>query len=91
MILPNIAQMGCIPIKRLRNGTREGRCNEDENNVIQPFNFGLRNLVDTLNNNGELPGANFVYLDYYEACKEIDSNRKSYGMYSFQNDLYFSF
>lgn len=79
MILAGIGQMGCIPFKRFKNGTEESHCNEHENDVVNQFNLGLRNLVDSFNN-GRLPGANFVYLDYYEACKDLNSNKKSYGL-----------
>uniref|UniRef100_A0A803N1A0 Uncharacterized protein n=2 Tax=Chenopodium quinoa TaxID=63459 RepID=A0A803N1A0_CHEQI len=79
MVLPGIGKMGCIPINRLKdNVTGERPCNEDQNNLVNFFNIGLRNLVDTFNN-GRLPGAKSVYLDYFGECTEFESNRQFYG------------
>lgn len=73
--------MGCIPLKVEKNGTNEILCNEDENYAVQLFNSALRELVDTFNN-GELPGAKFVFLDHFKCCMDVISNRSFYGMTS---------
>ncbi|KMT17775.1 hypothetical protein BVRB_2g035210 [Beta vulgaris subsp. vulgaris] len=78
VIVPNIGQMGCIPIRRVKNGTQESLCNEDDNYVVKLFNSGLRDLVDTFNN-ARLPGAKFVYVDFFQGCKDLHSNRTYFG------------
>lgn len=85
MVVTGVGQIGCIPYELARsNGTGQSRCNEDKNNIVSLFNSGLRQLVDAFNN-GQLPGAKFVYLDSYRAGSEVSSNRRSYGTYSLFN------
>ncbi|XP_021729540.1 GDSL esterase/lipase At1g33811-like [Chenopodium quinoa] len=80
VIIPGIGPIGCIPYELARfNGTAQSRCNEDKNNVVNLFNSGLRQLVDTINN-GQFPGAKFVYLDSFKGSKELTANKKSYGL-----------
>ncbi|KAL2894297.1 hypothetical protein RDABS01_010206 [Bienertia sinuspersici] len=80
VILPGIGTIGCIPYElAMRNSTTKSRCNEDKNNVINLFNSGLRQLVDTFNN-GQLSGAKFVYLDSYRGSTDLYTNRRSYGL-----------
>ncbi|CAO2837652.1 unnamed protein product [Amaranthus hypochondriacus] len=80
VIVTGIGQIGCIPYELARyNATSHSRCNESKNNIINLFNSGLRQLVDNFNN-GQLPGAKFVYLDSYRGSKDLYTNRRSYGL-----------
>lgn len=81
VIVTGIGQIGCIPYELARyNATSHSRCNENKNNIVNLFNSGLRQLVDDFNN-GQLPGAKFVYLDSYRGSKDLYTNRRSYGMF----------
>lgn len=80
VIVTGIGRIGCIPYELARfNGTQQSRCNEDKNYVINLFNSGLRQLVDTFNS-GQLQGAKFVYFDTFKASKDLTVNRRSYGI-----------
>ncbi|XP_076910289.1 GDSL esterase/lipase At1g33811-like [Bidens hawaiensis] len=80
VIVTGVGQVGCIPYQLARyNGTgSSSRCNENINNAIQLFNSGLRKLVDHFNNGG-LQGSQFVYLDSYQATKDLILNAQSNG------------
>ncbi|KNA10996.1 hypothetical protein SOVF_139250 [Spinacia oleracea] len=80
VIVPGIGPIGCIPYELARyKGTAQNPCNEQKNNIINLFNSGLKQLVDTINN-GQFPGAKFVYLDSFQGSKDLDKNSKAYGL-----------
>ncbi|XP_076956520.1 GDSL esterase/lipase At1g33811-like [Bidens hawaiensis] len=80
VIVTGVGHVGCIPYQLARyNGTgSNSRCNENINNAIQLFNSGLRKLVDRFNNGG-LQGSQFVYLDSYQATKDLILNAQTNG------------
>ncbi|MFS7972988.1 putative triacylglycerol lipase [Helianthus anomalus] len=78
VIVTAVGQVGCIPYQLARYNGTKNRCNEDINNAIMLFNSGLRKLVDRFNNGG-LQGSQFVYLDSYQATKDLILNAQSYG------------
>ncbi|CAI9264524.1 unnamed protein product [Lactuca saligna] len=78
VIVTAVGQVGCIPYQLARYNGTNSRCNEDINNAILLFNSGLRKLVDRFNK-GELQGAKFVFLDSYQATKDLILNAQSYG------------
>ncbi|KAK1264090.1 GDSL esterase/lipase [Acorus gramineus] len=75
-----VGQIGCIPYELARMNNRNGksRCNEEINRAISIYNNGLIKMIDRFNN-GELPGANFVYVNTYESSKDVAANANSYG------------
>ncbi|KAL5993295.1 hypothetical protein ACLOJK_014219 [Asimina triloba] len=77
-----VGQIGCIPyeIARLRGNDdgSGGRCNERINRAIARFNKGLKKLVRRFND-GQLPGANFVYINTYRSFHDLAQNADSYG------------
>ncbi|KAK1300201.1 GDSL esterase/lipase [Acorus calamus] len=75
-----VGQIGCIPyeLARMNNRNEKNRCNEEINRAISIYNNGLIKMVDRFNN-GELPGANFVYVNTYESSKDVAGNATSYG------------
>ncbi|XP_058079615.1 GDSL esterase/lipase At1g33811-like [Magnolia sinica] len=79
-----VGRIGCIPyeIARLNgsdNSNRNGsRCNERINKAIYKFNKGLRKMLDRFNN-GQLPGAKFVFVNTYHTSKIMIDHAASYG------------
>ncbi|KAK1433383.1 hypothetical protein QVD17_10293 [Tagetes erecta] len=78
VVVTAVGQVGCIPYQLARYNSSKSRCNEDINNAIALFNSGLRKLVDQFNN-GALQGSQFVYLDSFQATKDLIQNAQSYG------------
>ncbi|KAF8025462.1 hypothetical protein BT93_F2333 [Corymbia citriodora subsp. variegata] len=78
VIVTAVGQIGCIPYQLARYDGNNSRCNEKINNVIVLFNSGLRKMVDAFND-GQLPGAKFVYLDSYESTKYLYQSAANYG------------
>lgn len=79
VIVTAVGQIGCIPYQLARiNGNSSTKCNEKINSAIMLFNNGLKNLVDNFNN-GQLPGAKFVFLDSFESSKNVVANAANYG------------
>ncbi|XP_061945839.1 GDSL esterase/lipase At1g33811 [Populus nigra] len=78
VIVTAIGQIGCIPYQLARYNGTNSRCNEKINNVISLFNSGLLKLVQNFNN-GQLPGAKFVYLDSYKSSNDLSLNGTSFG------------
>ncbi|KAL5704084.1 hypothetical protein ACHQM5_022557 [Ranunculus cassubicifolius] len=81
VVVTGVGQIGCIPyqLARYNGGVKGPRCNEGINNAISLFNSGLLNLVDRLNEDLELPGAKFVYVNTYKSSVDIVEKAASYG------------
>ncbi|KAH7834015.1 hypothetical protein Vadar_011938 [Vaccinium darrowii] len=80
IIVTAVPQIGCIPYELARyNGNGSNTCNEEYNNAIDFFNTGLRKLVDRFNSGHELPGSKFVFLDLFQATKDLILYAASYG------------
>ncbi|KAL9234237.1 hypothetical protein vseg_009128 [Gypsophila vaccaria] len=75
--LVGIAPIGCIPNQRGGGRAPPGRCLDTVNQMLGPFNEGLRALVGQLNANH--PSAIFVYFNAYGALGDILNNPSSYG------------
>ncbi|KAK7246627.1 hypothetical protein RIF29_41497 [Crotalaria pallida] len=73
-----VGQIGCIPYQLARFHGNNSRCNEKINNAILLFNSGLKKMVLNING-GQLPGAKFVFLDFYQSSQDLASNGASYG------------
>ncbi|KAK1311255.1 GDSL esterase/lipase [Acorus calamus] len=54
-----------------------GRCSDDVDNLVVPFNYNVRSMVDGLNAN--LPGSKFIHIDIYHMFKDILNNPRLYG------------
>lgn len=78
MVVTSVGQIGCIPYQLARFNGSGSQCNESINKAIILFNTGLRKLVDRFNN-GQLPGAKFVYLDSFQNSKDLVLNAATYG------------
>ncbi|CAL1399541.1 unnamed protein product [Linum trigynum] len=84
VIVTSVGQIGCIPYQLARytnnNNTKNSRCNEKINDAVSMFNSGLKRLVQRFNAGGtELPGAKFVYLDFYKSTSDLYLNSSQYG------------
>ncbi|CAN0905398.1 GDSL esterase/lipase At1g33811 [Linum grandiflorum] len=94
VIVTSVGQIGCIPYQLARytnnnnntnirnnntNTNKNSRCNENINRAISIFNTGLRRLVQRFNSGTELPGAKFVYLDFYKSTSDLYLNSTASG------------
>ncbi|KAK6932338.1 GDSL lipase/esterase [Dillenia turbinata] len=74
-VIAGIGLMGCIPSILAQSAT--GRCSDEVNRLILPYNANVKTMVNNLNSN--LPGAKFVYIDIFRMFQDILSNPRSYG------------
>ncbi|KAK6917321.1 GDSL lipase/esterase [Dillenia turbinata] len=74
-VIAGIGLMGCVPSILAQSAT--GRCSDEVNRLILPFNANVRTMVNNLNSN--LPGARFIYVDIFRMFQDILSNPRSYG------------
>ncbi|XP_051129833.1 GDSL esterase/lipase At1g33811-like [Andrographis paniculata] len=81
VIVSGIGKIGCIPYELARYNGSGSACNEEINSAIALFNNGLKALVDGYNNNNnqQLPGSKFVYLDSFRSSQDLVENAKTYG------------
>ncbi|CAN1235537.1 GDSL esterase/lipase At1g71691 [Linum perenne] len=73
--IAGLGVMGCIPSILAQNPA--GRCSEEVNNLIAPFNQNVKAMINSLNSN--LPGARFVYIDIHRMFRDMLANSGSYG------------
>ncbi|KAK1433382.1 hypothetical protein QVD17_10292 [Tagetes erecta] len=74
-VLAGIGLMGCIPNMVARGTT--GRCDEDVNQLVLPFNENMRTMINSLSTN--LPGSKFVYINVDNMFRDLLANARSYG------------
>ncbi|XP_058099996.1 GDSL esterase/lipase At1g71250-like [Magnolia sinica] len=75
--LAGVGPLGCSPNQLAIYQVPPGRCANYVNEIVGPFNEGLRSLVDLLNSNH--PGAIFVYGNTYGAFGDILNGPDTYG------------
>ncbi|KAL8133188.1 hypothetical protein AgCh_008594 [Apium graveolens] len=75
VIISGIGLLGCIP--SILAQSNSGKCSEQVNQLVLPFNTNLRTMVTNLNTN--LPGSNFIYLDIHNMFQDILRNSRLYG------------
>ncbi|XP_076946667.1 GDSL esterase/lipase At1g71250-like [Bidens hawaiensis] len=76
--LPGVGPLGCIPNQLATGQAPPGRCVDSVNQMMGPFNEGLRKLVGQFND-GSHPGAMFVYGNTYGVFGDILNNPQRYG------------
>ncbi|KAL4586467.1 hypothetical protein LXL04_011103 [Taraxacum kok-saghyz] len=76
--IPGIGPLGCIPSILATGQAPAGRCVDSVNQMLGPFNEGLKRLVDQLNG-GSHPGGIFVYGNTYGVFGDILNNPAKYG------------
>ncbi|XXG87001.1 hypothetical protein AAC387_Pa11g1796 [Persea americana] len=76
-LFAGVGPLGCIPNQLARGIAPPGRCIDSVNQMVGPFNVGLRSLVDQLNSNH--PGAIFVYGNTYGALGDMLNTPAAYG------------
>ncbi|KAK1300200.1 GDSL esterase/lipase [Acorus calamus] len=74
-VLSGVGSLGCIPSVLAQ--ALNGRCSDDVDKLVVPFNDNVRSMVDNLNAN--LPGAKFIHIDIYHMFKDILNNPRLYG------------
>ncbi|KAI3758659.1 hypothetical protein L6452_06228 [Arctium lappa] len=74
-VLAGIGMMGCIPSILAQSTT--GKCSEDVNKLVLPFNANMRTMINNLSTN--LPGSKLVFIDVHNMFQDILSNARSYG------------
>ncbi|XP_056852171.1 GDSL esterase/lipase At1g71691 [Raphanus sativus] len=75
-IVSGLGRMGCIP-SILAQGT-DGKCSEEVNQLVLPFNTNVKTMITNLNQN--LPDAKFIYLDTANMVQDITTNQAVYGL-----------
>ncbi|KAJ0527177.1 putative triacylglycerol lipase [Helianthus annuus] len=76
--LPGLGPLGCIPNQLATGQAPPGRCVDSVNQMLGPFNEGLKRLVGQFNG-GSHPGAMFVYGNTYGVFGDIMNNPAGYG------------
>ncbi|KAK9054285.1 hypothetical protein SSX86_025363 [Deinandra increscens subsp. villosa] len=76
--LPGVGPLGCIPNQLATGQAPPGRCVDSVNQMLGPFNEGLKRLVGQFNG-GSHPGAMFVYGNTYGVFGDILNNPARYG------------
>ncbi|MED6132728.1 hypothetical protein PIB30_021554 [Stylosanthes scabra] len=74
-VIAGLGLMGCIPSILAQSAT--GRCSEEVNLLVQPFNSNVKTMLSNLNNN--LPAARFIFVDVANMFQNILLNARSYG------------
>ncbi|KAL4334570.1 hypothetical protein GQ457_07G021770 [Hibiscus cannabinus] len=74
-VLAGLGRMGCIP--SILAQSNAGRCSEEVNRLVLPFNANVKTMMNSLNAN--LPGARFIYIDIARLFEDIVGNAKTYG------------
>ncbi|KAF8115394.1 hypothetical protein N665_0027s0010 [Sinapis alba] len=75
-VVAGLGRMGCIP-SILAQGT-DGKCSEEVNQLVLPFNTNVKTMISNLNQN--LPDAKFIYLDITHMLEDIIANPAIYGV-----------
>lgn len=75
--LAGLGPLGCIPNQLAMNPIPPGQCVSIVNEIIGPFNVGLKSLVDQLNANH--PAAIFVYANAYGLVGDMLNKPSTYG------------
>ncbi|CAI9094331.1 OLC1v1030054C1 [Oldenlandia corymbosa var. corymbosa] len=83
VVVMGLAPLGCAPYYLWMYHSRNGRCVEKINEMIVEFNFGMRYMVEELNQ--ELPDSNIIFCDAYEASMDIIKKHKDYGFSTTMN------
>lgn len=87
-LLAGVGPLGCIPNQLARGIAPPGRCVDSVNQMVGPFNVGLRSLVDQLNSNH--PEAIFVYGNTYGALGDMLNTPAAYGKQQIAQTVYIS-
>ncbi|KAJ4713902.1 GDSL esterase/lipase [Melia azedarach] len=74
--LAGIGPLGCIPNQRASGRAPPGRCYDYVNQILGPYNEGLRSLVDQLN---KRPGLMSAYGNTYGAVGDVLNNPATFG------------
>ncbi|ANM60109.1 GDSL-like Lipase/Acylhydrolase superfamily protein [Arabidopsis thaliana] len=74
-VVAGLGRMGCIP-SILAQGN-DGKCSEEVNQLVLPFNTNVKTMISNLNQN--LPDAKFIYLDIAHMFEDIVANQAAYG------------
>ncbi|XP_062192933.1 GDSL esterase/lipase At1g71691-like [Phragmites australis] len=74
-VVAGVGSMGCIPSVLAQS--LMGRCSQEVNDLVLPFNANVRAMLDGLN--ADLPGARFTYLDNFRVFRAILGDPASFG------------
>lgn len=72
-----MAPIGCAPHYLWMYNSQNGECIEEINNMIVEYNFGMRYVVDQLNQ--ELPESSIIFCDVFQGAMDILNNHQQYG------------
>ncbi|XP_047323025.1 GDSL esterase/lipase At1g71691 [Impatiens glandulifera] len=75
IVLAGLGLMGCIPSILAQSDV--GKCSEDVNQLVLPFNYNVKLMINNLS--GNLPDSHFTYIDVHTMFQDILANPRSYG------------
>lgn len=76
-VVAGIGPLGCIPNQRASGQAPQGRCVDNVNQMLGPYNEGLKQMVNQLNANHT--GATYVYGNVYSAIGDMLNTPATYG------------
>ena len=82
-VVAGVGSMGCIPSVLAQSVA--GRCSQEVDDLVLPFNANVRALLDGLNaaaggaGGGGLPGARLTYLDNFRIFRAILGDPAAFG------------
>ncbi|KAM7278020.1 hypothetical protein ACFE04_005154 [Oxalis oulophora] len=74
-VVAGLGRMGCIPSILSQNPS--GRCNDQVNLLVQPFNTNVKTMLNDFNT--DLPGAKFTFIDIARLFEDLVDNAGTYG------------
>ncbi|CAK9326068.1 unnamed protein product [Citrullus colocynthis] len=74
--IAGLGLMGCIP--SILAQSPSGRCSEEVNQLVGPFNINVKRMIKQLNTN--LPGARYSYIDIEHMFQDLLLNSRFYGL-----------
>ncbi|KAL6658773.1 hypothetical protein ACP70R_002813 [Stipagrostis hirtigluma subsp. patula] len=74
-VVAGVGSMGCIPSVLAQDAM--GRCSPEVDDIVLPFNAGVRAMLDGLN--ADLAGARFTYLDNFRVFRAILADPAAFG------------
>ncbi|KAE8715258.1 GDSL esterase/lipase [Hibiscus syriacus] len=74
-VVTGLGRMGCIP--SIRAQSNSGRCSEEVNKLMVPFNANVKKMLNEFNSN--LRGARFIYVDVAHILGDMIAHPTTYG------------
>ncbi|XP_048437220.1 GDSL esterase/lipase At1g71691-like [Pyrus x bretschneideri] len=74
-VIAGLGRLGCIPSILARNPS--GTCSDEVNCLVLPFNANVKTMINNQNTN--LPGSKFIYIDIARMFEDMLLDPRTYG------------